>query len=199
LSREEDFSEYVAARWPRLVRSAVLLGMVARAARRRRLLTTALIVGGSATAAAGLVITVSILSSPRPPTTPAEPPHPGLTDQEYAAAVNAAEEEIRAADATVTSATVTVGNGTVTDSNLGYRCESGRLLHLKLIGTFPHIDTTGHPVEPAPNNSDDNPPEDFTVHAMLLTVDAESGRPCLMGVQTGDVAPEPGSIALPLK
>jgi hypothetical protein len=117
-----------------------------------------------------------------------------LTDREYASAVDLARLEVREGDASISSATVRVGHGRVTDSNLGYSCESGRLLHVKLIGTFPHIVTSGHPQDPKSTAA----PEDFTVHAVLLTADAESGRACLKGVQTGDVAPEPESVPLGL-
>jgi hypothetical protein len=120
--------------------------------------------------------------------------HGELTDQEYASAVDLARQEVREDDASISSATVTVGHGRVTDSNLGYSCESGRLLHVKLIGTFPHIATTGHPQDPESAAA----PEDFTLHAVLLTADAESGRACLKGVQTGAVAPQPESVPLGL-
>ena len=120
--------------------------------------------------------------------------HGELTDQEYAWAVALARQEIREDDASVSSATATVGRGSVTDSNLGYSCESGRLLHIKLIGTFPHIVTTGHPQDP-----ESTPAEDVTVRAVVLTADAESGRACRTGVQTGDVVPEPESISLDLE
>ena len=117
--------------------------------------------------------------------------HSPLTDHEYALALDLARQEIGRDDATVTSATVTLGYGTVTDSNIGYACTSGRLLHVLLIGDFPHITTAGHPVKTGTR-------EDFTVHAVLLTADAKSGRACLIGVQTGDVAPVPGAISLPV-
>jgi hypothetical protein len=120
--------------------------------------------------------------------------HGELTDQEYASAVDLARQEVREDDASISSATVTVGRGTVTDSNLGYSCESGRLLHVKLIGAFSHIATPGHPQDPESTAA----PEDFTVHAVLLTADAESGRACLKGVQTGAVAPQPESVPLGL-
>ncbi|WP_344156522.1 hypothetical protein [Nocardioides koreensis] len=80
----------------------------------------------------------------------------------------------------------------MTHPNLGVACESDRLLHIRLIGTFPHIVTTGHPPDPHSTSA----PEDLTVHAVLLTADAESGRACLVGVQTGEVAPEPGAVVL---
>lgn len=115
-----------------------------------------------------------------------------LTDQEYTFASDLVRSEIRREGAVLTSATVTVGYGRVIDSNLGYSCTSGRLLHIKLIGDFPHIATTGHPVKPG------DPIPDFTVRAVVLTADAETGRACLMGVQTGEVAPAPGAISLPV-
>jgi hypothetical protein len=117
--------------------------------------------------------------------------HSPLTDHEYAVALDLARQEIGRDDATVTSATVTLGHGTVTDSNIGYACTSGRLLHILLIGDYPHIVTTGNPVMAGST-------EDFTVHAVVLTADAESGRACLLGVRTSAVAPEPGAISLPV-
>jgi hypothetical protein len=115
-----------------------------------------------------------------------------LTDQEYAFALDLARHEIRQDHVGVTSATVTVGRGRVTDSSPGYSCTSGRLLHIKLIGSFPDIVTTGHPVEPGATAPD------FTVHAVDLTADAEAGGACLRGVQTGDVEPAPGAVSLSL-
>lgn len=120
--------------------------------------------------------------------------HDGLTDQEYAAAVALARREVRKADAHVTSATAEIGRGVVvTNANLGYPCTSGKVLRIKLIGTFPHttatgLDTRGSTVTAA----------DYTVHAVLLTADAESGRACEESVQTGEVAPEPGATVLTL-
>jgi hypothetical protein len=62
---------------------------------------------------------------------------------------------------------------------------------VKLIGTFPHIVTTGHPLAAGKD-------EDFTVTALDITADAESGKVCLKSVQTGEVAPEPGAADIPL-
>ena len=70
---------------------------------------------------------------------------------------------------------------------------SGREPQIKLIGDFPHAVTTGHPVKPG------SPTPDFTVRAMIITADAESGRACLIGVQTaenGEPKPLPGSTIL---
>ncbi len=116
--------------------------------------------------------------------------HSPLTDHEYALALDLARQEIGRADATITSATVTLGYGTVTDSNIGYACMSGRLLNILLIGDFPHTITLGLPKLAGETS------HDFTVHAFVLTADAESGRACLIGVRTGDVVPEPGAVSL---
>lgn len=115
-----------------------------------------------------------------------------LTDKEYAFARELVRSEIRQEGAVLTSATVTVGYGTVFDSNIGYPCTSGRLLHIKLIGEFPHITTGGLAVQPG------TPLPDMTVRAVNLTTDAKTGRPCLIGVQTGKVVPAPNAVSLPI-
>lgn len=97
-----------------------------------------------------LAVLLSGCGSPpaaRRATGPHTPQAGRLTDQEYAAAVALARREVTREDASLTSATATVGVGTVPDPNTGHDCVSGRLLHVTLIGTFPHIVTTGHPVE----------------------------------------------------
>lgn len=116
-----------------------------------------------------------------------------LTDKEYAFARKLVRSEVRQEGAVLTSATVSVGYGKVFDSNVGYPCTSGQLLHIKLIGNFPHTVTTGHPVKPGA------PVSDVTVHAVNLTADAKTGRLCLIGVQTGKLAPESGAESLPIK
>jgi hypothetical protein len=163
--------------------------------RRRRTLT---MLGGGCAAAVAIVVGVATVTSPGgvpstpPPAASTSGAHGDLTDQEYQAAVDLARQQLRTADGTVTTVTVTVSVGTVTDSNVGYPCESGRLLNIKLIGTFPHIATGGLVHLPG------MPAEDSTVHAVVLTADAETGRACLIGVQTGDVKPEPGAVVLDL-
>lgn len=153
----------------------------------------------SAVTAVGVVAVLAILLSDcgSSPATrvlgPHAPKHGRLTAQEYAAAVALARREVIHEDASLTSATATVGIGTVPDPNTGYHCVSGRLLHVTLIGTFPHIVTTGHPVE-----SGAAADEDFTVHAVVLTADAKDGRVCLISVKTGHVDPEPGAEVLDL-
>jgi hypothetical protein len=129
------------------------------------------------------------------PTTaqPSPPRHSSLTAAERARAVALARQEAARERGTVTSASATVGRGIVTDSNIGSECLSGRLLHVKLIGSFPHIVVSG--VLTAPG---DGQPLSNTVHALLLTADAVSGRPCLLSVQTGKVGPARGATVLDL-
>lgn len=124
---------------------------------------------------------------------PHAPKHDRLTDPEYAVAVALARREVAREDASLTSATATVGIGTVPDPNTGHDCVSTRLLHVTLIGTFPHISTTGHPVE-----SGAAADQDFTVHAVVLTADAKGGGACLISVKTGHVDPDPGAEVLDL-
>ncbi len=119
--------------------------------------------------------------------------HGDLTDREFAFALRLVRREVHHAHADLTSATVTVGPGTVTEPNRGSACTSGRLLHLKLIGTFPHTVAGG-----LDHRDTSAPPPDLTVHAVLLTADARTGRPCLEGVQTGHVTPDRGAVPLPL-
>ena len=85
----------------------------------------------------------------------------------------------------LTSATVSIGEGTEALANAGPPCTSGKLLHIKLIGRFPRIvhgGVTGEPYEP--------------VSAVLITADPVSGKPCLIGVNTGTQRPEPGAVLL---
>jgi hypothetical protein len=108
--------------------------------------------------------------------------HGALTDREFKTAVTIARAEADKEAATVTSATATVGTGTETQTNAGPACTSGTLLHIKLIGTFPTIvaDLAGG----------------ASVSTVLITADPESGKPCLIGVQTGLTTPDPGATLL---
>ena len=111
-----------------------------------------------------------------------------LSHDEVDRAVAVARDEISDAGASVYSATAISQSGRVLASNTGKPCTSGRLLKVKLIGSFPHTVTTGHLVragEPIP---------DFTVRAMIITADAWSGEPCLITVQTAE-AGEPKPLA----
>jgi hypothetical protein len=125
-----------------------------------------------------------------PSSSSSTPGHRALTDREFNVAVAVARAETEKYAATVTSATATVGEGTVTDPNAGPACTSGTLLHIKLIGTFPTI-SVGGPSTGAPSASNDD-----SVIAVLITADPESGKPCLIGVQTGATTPDPGATLL---
>lgn len=116
-----------------------------------------------------------------------------LSQDEVAKAEAVARQVAEDQGASVSSASVIARSGTVKDSNTGQPCRSGRELEILLIGEFPHAVTTGHPVAPG------SPAPDFTVRAMGITVDAETGRACLIGVQTGEngaIKPPAGSTTL---
>jgi len=118
-----------------------------------------------------------------------------LSPDEVTKAETIARSVIADQGASVSSASVLARSGKVKDSNTGHPCTSGRELQIKLIGKFPHTKTTGHPVLPG------SPTPDFRVRAVIITADAESGRACLIGVQTGEngeVKPLPGSTNLPV-
>jgi hypothetical protein len=139
-----------------------------------------------------LALLVACSSAKNPDATPEEA-SASLSQDEVAKAGAVAREVIADQGASVDSASVTARSGTVEDSNTGHPCTSGRELRIKLIGDFPHTVTTGHPVKPG------KPQPDFTVRAMVITADAESGIACLIGVQTaenGEPKPVPGSTAL---
>ncbi len=142
----------------------------------------ALAAGGCTSSASGVLNGPSISSSAAG--------HGSLTDREYNVAVTVARAETLKYDATVTSASATVGKGTVTDPNAGPACTSGTLLNIKLIGTFPTI-AVGGPSTGAPGSSND-----FTVTAVLITADPESGNPCAITVLTGPRTPDPGATLL---
>ena len=122
---------------------------------------------------------------------PAPVPAGGMTSQELSFARDRAYETIVKERALVSSVTVTAGTGTVTESNVGYACTSGRLLHVLLIGTFPAIVNTGLASTPGSKRGGD-----VAVSAVEVTADAKSGRTCLFGVRYGTVTPEPGSVSL---
>jgi hypothetical protein len=149
---------------------------------------TAVVLAGCASATASTSGSASSLAS----NSSASASHGDLSGKEYAVAVGLARDEIKREKATVTSATATVESGTVTNPNLSGVCDSGRLLHIKLIGTFPTIVTTGHAM------SSGTPSEDPTVHGVVLTADAVSGQACLMGVQIGQPSPDAGAVVLDL-
>ena len=122
----------------------------------------------------------------------ASTPGPGsLTDREFKVAVAVARAEADKEDAAITSATATVGEGTVTDPNAGPPCTSGTLLHIKLIGAFPHIVIGLGPTAGAPSDG-----KDYSVTTVLITADPASGKACEIGVRTDPATPDPGATLL---
>jgi hypothetical protein len=115
-----------------------------------------------------------------------------LTRPEIRKADAAARRELASEPATVQSASATASRGVLLQSNTGTPCRSGWLLHVKLIGRFPHIVTTGLPSNGGQAN------RSTVVHAVLLTADAATGRTCLLSVETGAVRPSPGATVLHL-
>lgn len=134
----------------------------------------------------------SSISAPIPSTAAQTGLHRALSKSEVALAVSSAKGFISRENASVTSATAITAQGTVSDSNTSGQCLSGRLLRIRLIGTFPKIVTTGLPLETGA-------PQDFTVRAVDLTADATTGSVCLIAVQTGHVTPRPGATPLHLR
>jgi hypothetical protein len=114
----------------------------------------------------------------------------GLTQQQYAAAVNVARHEIENQDAKVTSATVVVKHnaGTNAPSNTGHKCTGDQVLRVRLIGTFPHATVGGRP------GMNTGP-----VTEMDIKADPDSGDACLIGVGTSPhPAPVTGATVLQL-
>ena len=97
-------------------------------------------------------------------------PTSSVSPDDIAKAETLVRDVIADQDARVTSASVIARSGRVLGGNTGHPCTSGRELEIKLIGDFPHISTTGHPVKPG------SAPPDFTVEAMVIIADADSGR-----------------------
>jgi len=115
------------------------------------------------------------------------PAHGSLADHDYALAVAVARAEVnKYPGTTLTSATVTIDDGTVTDPNYGPPCTSGKLLHIKLIGTFPYITHGALGGQQVPD----------PITAVLITADAVSGAPCQSSALTKNSSPEPGAVLL---
>lgn len=112
--------------------------------------------------------------------------HGAFTDREFQAAVTAARAEA-AKDATaVTRATATIGEGTVSNGNTGLSCLSGRLLHIRLIGSF-NIVYGGVPSESSTHAE---------VTTVQLTTDAATGETCEVMVQTAPAEPDTDAVLL---
>ncbi len=135
-------------------------------------------------------------ASSRPSGPPFEASRDPAASSDLRTATAVARALVAREGAHLTSAGFTTGTGTVTDSNTGHRCESGRLLHVRLVGDFPHIVTTG-PVAPR----DPEPVPDLSptgVHAVLVTADAATGEVCRIGVSTDHVGQAAGTTVIGL-
>jgi hypothetical protein len=116
-----------------------------------------------------------------------------LTQQQYETAVNVARHEVENQDAEVTSATAILKRnaGKNAPSNTGQKCTSDRVFRIRLIGTFPHTDTSGGPPGGDPNGG--------KVTEMDIKADAVTGDACLIGVGTSKhPKPEAGATVLQL-
>jgi hypothetical protein len=139
---------------------------------------------GSSRPVAGRVAATSASSTvqPRP-----------LTDRELALAVAIARHEAdKKTTRSITSATVTRTAGAVVDDNAGHPCKFRNVLNIKLIGRFNLV----HGEPRLPVGSSASATANDEVHAVLISVAARSGVPCLTGVVTGDVSPGPGATVL---
>jgi hypothetical protein len=132
-----------------------------------------------------------VVSSPATSASPTVQARP-LTTREVALATRIARREAdKKTTRSIISATVTRTAGAVVDDNAGHPCKFRSVLNIKLIGTFNLVHGTPH----LPGGSSASPAND-DVHAVLISVDASSGAPCLTGVVTGDVTPDPQATVL---
>jgi len=115
-----------------------------------------------------------------------------LSQDEIDTATRIVHQQITDKGARPTSAWVVVRLGVVQQPNTGHPCTSGRSLAITMVGRFNTV-TTGNPVRPG------DPPQDFTVRSVGITVDARTGRPCLIGVGTTREEPPPGATVLPVR
>lgn len=190
MTTEDTVRKILAAAGEQRQPSPVPVGELIRAGRRARRKRRSELLTGMAAAAVliillgGVALKSGIGHWAQPAGQPAD--HGSLSDHEFAVAVDIARQQADKTAISITSATATVGIGTVAESNTGHPCTSGTLLHIKLIGEF-NIQHGGSP--------DDSGHYD-PVSAVLITADPDSGDACLITVQTGDVAPDPGATIL---
>lgn len=117
----------------------------------------------------------------------ASQPNPaGLTRHQIALATHIARDEIakQGSHIRIAVAQLHPGNVTVYQSNTGHTCDSGTLLRVTMIGSFPHTRVAG------------TPGGDGTVHAEIVEANPSTGQECLIGVQTGKVQPPTGATRL---
>ena len=118
-------------------------------------------------------------------------PHPGLTDAQFGAAVHVARSEIHRLKVTVRIATAKMVRGAVDATNTGHRCRSVHL-HIEILGSFPTVSVGGAAL---PHGASSGAESD-AVHAELIDADPATARPCLIGVKTGTVRPDPTAVTL---
>lgn len=95
----------------------------------------------------------------------------------------------------LTSATVTASAGKEFEHNVGDVCASGRLLHIRLIGSF-NLGHSSKAVFQDGGTSGSTTVDDGPVTYVQITADGKTGRACLVGVGTRPIEPAPKSIAL---
>ena len=147
-----------------------------------------------AVALAAVVLVSACTGSPSPSNTPqSAPTGEAGDDADIATAEALVRQESVEFGADLTSATLRVRNGIIQNPNTqSQRCDSGRLLHITMIGTFSKVRTTGD--LPVSSSS----PQDNTVHGVRVVADADSGEACMISVQTSEVTPDPEATVLSL-
>lgn len=116
-----------------------------------------------------------------------------VSSEEIATAEALVRQKASEYGAELTSATLRVSLGVVENPNTASRnCDSGKLLHIQLAGTFSRVVTTGLAPEPGGSSSGS------TVHGVSITADAASGEACEVSVQTDEVTPDPAGYPLEL-
>jgi hypothetical protein len=110
------------------------------------------------------------------------------SQERVATAVRIARHYAAEQEASIRSATAVWSRGTVAQPNTDATCESGHLIRITLVGSFPQIVSSGGP-----------PGGDGTsgvVTGVFLTADAESGQVCKISVTTGQVVSKEGATVL---
>jgi hypothetical protein len=109
-----------------------------------------------------------------------------LPRQQALFARHIARVEIRRQRSHVRLAVAELHPGRVRLSNTGFRCDSGTLLRVRLIGRFPHTI-----IAPTPGGS-------ATVRSEVIEADPATGRECLIGFGTKHLRVHPGAVRVPL-
>lgn len=173
-----------------------LAGATGSRSRRTRALVA---VAGAVAVVAVVAVLVATLTGRRSTSQPGSAACPGpgrLTPRECAIALRIAHHQAVLADlhhvkledgwpANIRIVTARAHHGTSVSHNAGPPCRSGQLLTIELIGRFTHI-----VISPMPGE------KHTFVHGVTILADAVTGRACLTGAQTGQVAVPPGATVL---